>query len=132
MVSGNTVSGGPAQAPPRPDLTETTNALAALLEPHGDHLRLEPLEAARIFRLVTFASAHPTITDGQRLSTPEIVELLLHGISARASSADSAEKNGGARSDLAAHSPAGAPDLEMFSRPAAANQEVSTQPVGAQ
>ena len=131
VVTGNTVSGGPTPAPPRPDLTEATNTLAALLEPHGDQLRLEPLEAARIFRLVTFASAHPTITDGQRLSTPEIVELLLHGISARASSADSAEKTGAARSDLAAHSPAGAPDLEMFSRPAAANQEVSTQPVGA-
>src|SRR6476659_3585067 len=77
------VSGGAAGPSPRPDLTEATHTLAALLEPHGDQLRLEPLEAARIFRLVTFASAHPTITDGQRLSTPEIVELLLHGISAR-------------------------------------------------
>ena len=35
-----------------------------------------------MFRLVTFASAHPSITDGQPLSTPEIVDLLLHGISA--------------------------------------------------
>ena len=35
-----------------------------------------------MFRLITFASAHPRITDGQRLSTQEIVELLLHGISA--------------------------------------------------
>jgi len=64
----------------RPDMTEATNTLAALLEPHGDQLRLEPLEAARIFRLVTFASAHPSITDGHPMSTPEIVDLLLHGI----------------------------------------------------
>src|SRR6476659_8131329 len=80
VVTANSTSGA---TPPRPDLTEATNALAGLLEPHGDQLRMPPLEAARIFRLVTFASAHPTITDGQRLSTPEIVELLLHGISAR-------------------------------------------------
>ena len=79
-------------------MTEATNTLAALLEPHGDQLRLEPLEAARIFRLVTFASAHPTITDGQRLSTPEIVELLLHGISAAASRRSTAEKTSSGRS----------------------------------
>jgi AcrR family transcriptional regulator len=64
----------------RPDMTEATNTLAALLEPHGDQLRLDPIEAARMFRLVTFASAHPSITDGQPMSTPDIVDLLLHGI----------------------------------------------------
>jgi len=64
----------------RPDMTEATNTLAALLEPHGDQLRLDPIEAARVFRLVTFASAHPSITDGQPMTTAEIVDLLLHGI----------------------------------------------------
>ncbi|MET0865406.1 MAG: helix-turn-helix domain-containing protein, partial [Nakamurella sp.] len=64
----------------RPDMTEATNTLAALLEPHGDQLRLEPIEAARIFRLITFSSAHPSITDGKPMTTPEIVDLLLHGI----------------------------------------------------
>ena len=83
VVSANAGPGATPGPPPRPDLTEATNTLAALLEPHGDQLRLTPLEAARIFRLITFSSAHPTITDGQRLSTAEIVELLLHGISAR-------------------------------------------------
>ena len=61
-------------ANPAPDMTEATNALADLLVPHRDELRLPPAEAARMFRLITFASAHPTITDGQPLSTPEIVE----------------------------------------------------------
>jgi AcrR family transcriptional regulator len=122
VVTANTGPGATPGAPPRPDLTEATNTLAALLEPHGDQLRLTPLEAARIFRLITFSSAHPTITDGQRLSTQEIVELLLYGISA--------EKHSGARSGLAAHSPTGAPDLEMLRRPAP-NQEVHAQPVGA-
>jgi len=87
-------------------MTEATNTLAALLEPHGDQLRLEPLEAARIFRLVTFASAHPTINDGQRLSTQETVALLLHGISARQPDGHTtAEKTSSGRSDPAADSP---------------------------
>ena len=78
VVSG---SGTPI-ANSAPDLTEATNTLAGLLEPHGDELRLQPAEAARMFRVITFASAHPRITDGQPLSTKEIVDLLLHGIGA--------------------------------------------------
>src|SRR6478752_4373564 len=112
VVTGNPVAPGTApgatpQSPPRPDLTEATNTLAGLLEPHRDQLRLTPLEAARIFRLVTFSSAHPTITDGQRLSTSEIVELLLHGISARepAATQPTAEKTSSGRSMAAADSP---------------------------
>jgi AcrR family transcriptional regulator len=64
----------------RPDLTRANDALADLLVPHRDRLRLPPIEAVRMFRLVTFSSAHPAITDGQVLSTQEIVDLLLHGI----------------------------------------------------
>lgn len=76
--SGHGVSGfGPDN---RPDMTEATNTLAALLEPHSGQLRLAPIEAARIFRLVTFSSAHPSITDGQPMTTAEVVDLLLHGI----------------------------------------------------
>ncbi len=66
----------------RPDMTEATDAMVDLLLPHRDRLRLSPLESARMFRLVTFSSAHPAITDGQMLPTREIVDLLLHGISA--------------------------------------------------
>jgi AcrR family transcriptional regulator len=107
VVTANAGPGATPGPPPRPDLTEATNTLAALLEPHGDQLRLTPLEAARIFRLITFSSAHPTITDGQRLSTAEIVELLLHGISAREPTAGrpTAEKTSSGRSDRTADSP---------------------------
>ncbi len=56
--------------------------MADLLLPHRNRLRLPPFEAARMFRLVTFSSAHPVITDGQVLPTPDIVDLLLHGIGA--------------------------------------------------
>jgi AcrR family transcriptional regulator len=66
-----------------PDLTEVTNALADLLVPHRDALRTTPAEAARLFRLITFAGAHPRLTDGQPLSTTEIVDLLLHGIGSK-------------------------------------------------
>ncbi|HEY7813400.1 MAG TPA: TetR/AcrR family transcriptional regulator [Nakamurella sp.] len=66
----------------RPDMTAANQAMADLLLPHRDRLRLPPVEAARMFRLVTFSSAHPAITDGHMLPTPEIVDLLLHGIGA--------------------------------------------------
>lgn len=78
-----TGGGTPIPANPAPDMTEATNALADLLTPHRTELRLPPAEAARMFRLITFASAHPRITDGRPLTTPEIVALLLHGISAQ-------------------------------------------------
>jgi AcrR family transcriptional regulator len=78
---------------PAPDMTEATNALADLLIPHRAELRLPPAEAARMFRLITFASAHPRIADGQPLTTREIVDLLLHGISAeKTTSAESAPR----------------------------------------
>lgn len=68
----------------RPDLSRANEAMADLLLPHRNRLRLPPFEAARMFRLVTFSSAHPAITDGQVLPTPDIVDLLLHGIGAPA------------------------------------------------
>lgn len=70
----------PVPANSGPDMTEATNALADLLIPHREELRLPPAEAARMFRLITFAGAHPRISDGQPLTTSEIVDLLLHGI----------------------------------------------------
>jgi AcrR family transcriptional regulator len=123
------VSGGNTAIPTRPDMTEATNTLAAILEPHGDELRLEPLEAARIFRLITFSSAHPSITDGQTLSTPEIVELLLHGISARPDRTTGLaeiddEKTAGVRSVPGTHSPPG--DREQ-----PAPETIEAEPVGA-
>ena len=66
----------------RPDMAAANQAMADLLLPHRGRLRLPPIEAARMFRLVTFSSAHPAITDGHMLPTPDIVDLLLHGIGA--------------------------------------------------
>jgi AcrR family transcriptional regulator len=64
----------------RPDMTEANDAVAELLLPHRGRLRLPPIEAARMFRLVTFSTVHPAITDGKPLPTDQIVDLLLHGI----------------------------------------------------
>jgi AcrR family transcriptional regulator len=116
------VKGGPPLFPDgRPDMTEATNTLAALLEPHGDQLRLEPLEAARMFRLITFASAHPRINDGETLSTQEIVELLLHGVGARAGTD---QKTGTNRSTRGQDSPVGHRHTDQVT--------TNAQPVGAQ
>ena len=112
----------------RPDMTEATETLATLLEPHGDQLRLAPAEAARMFRLVTFSSAHPSITDGQPLSTQEIVDLLLHGISARAPNAEKsrAEKRPTAEKRTVPRSTRG-----TDSTPDAALHHAHSLPVGA-
>lgn len=105
----------PLSTYPAPDMTEATNALADLLTPHRTELRLPPAEAARMFRLITFAGAHPRIADGQPLSTREIVELLLHGISA--------EKTASAESEPGTDSPVG--------RRHPAPETANAQPVGA-
>ncbi len=76
-------AGGPATATTPPDLTEVNNALTDLLLPHRGALRLPPAEAARMFRLISFAGVHPRINEGHPMSSGEIVELLMHGISAQ-------------------------------------------------
>jgi AcrR family transcriptional regulator len=88
VVVSSTGEASPATAP---DLTEATNALAELLLPHRHELRLPPAEAARLFRLVSFAGVHPRISEGNPLPTPEIVELLLHGICAQKTASQQSE-----------------------------------------
>ena len=134
----------PVPANPGPDMTEATNTLADLLTPHREELRLPPGEAARMFRLITFASAHPRINDGHPLSTKEIVDLLLHGISAPGGTADqdTAEKTSTAQSVRGTDSPVGRRRAES-SHPETSHSEASrsetsgdrdttnAQPVGA-
>lgn len=56
---------------------------ATLLESDREALRVEPAEAVRLLRLLTFAGTHPAITDHRPLSPEEIVSLLLDGIGRR-------------------------------------------------
>jgi AcrR family transcriptional regulator len=58
-------------------------ALADLIEPGPGLLRCEPLEAARRLQLMTTAGSHPRLVEGNPLSSPEIVSMLLDGIRLR-------------------------------------------------
>jgi hypothetical protein len=54
-------------------------AIAALIGPDQDQLRLAVMEAASALRAITFAITHPILGD-QGLADPEqIVDLVLHG-----------------------------------------------------
>lgn len=64
----------------RSDNERLNIALAALLEPDRDRLRLAPDEAANAVRTIAFSLTHPILGD-QRFTTPaQIVDLVLHGI----------------------------------------------------
>lgn len=55
-------------------------AIASLIQPDQDQLRLDVLEAASALRTITFSITHPILGD-QRLAEPhQIVDLVLHGI----------------------------------------------------
>jgi len=56
------------------------NAVAAVLEPDADQLRLPPFEAAHIIRLLTFSASHPLISDGRTLTAEQITDIVLDGI----------------------------------------------------
>jgi AcrR family transcriptional regulator len=55
-------------------------AMAELIEPDAEQLRLSATEVARIARLLTFAASHPKITDAEPMTAEEIVSVLLHGV----------------------------------------------------
>ena len=66
----------------RPDLAAIQDALADLLLAHRHDLRWPPHKAARLVHLVTVASTHPILTDDQPFTTDEILDLLVHGVTA--------------------------------------------------
>lgn len=80
------------QAPPgvnpmTPRVAPTMETLqlrvAELFEPHREELRIEPTQAARLLRMMTFAGTHPRIADGIPLTAAEIVAVMLDGIRVR-------------------------------------------------
>jgi AcrR family transcriptional regulator len=127
-------------APPKrhqpPDLTEVMNALADLLLPHREELRVPPAEAAKLLRMITFASAHPRLTDGDPLSTGDIVSLLLNGVGRHdranldTATASPAEKSTSERSDPTPESPSEAPPGARHTPPIPSDSFPSV-PVGA-
>ena len=86
-----------------------------------------------MFRLITFASAHPGITDGQPLSTEEIVDLLLHGIGSQRTDPTAADIQ---RQTQPSDQPLTTPAVRRLhpstlSRDRHRHQPVHPQPVGA-
>ena len=56
------------------------HAIAALIKPEQDQLRLDPLEVASVLRAITFSVSHHLLGD-QRLAEPRrIVDLVLYGV----------------------------------------------------
>lgn len=58
-------------------------ALVDLIGPDSDQLRVPAAEVARILNPFVFAATHPRITDGHPLSAPQIVSLVLDGLTSR-------------------------------------------------
>jgi AcrR family transcriptional regulator len=54
-------------------------ALAELFAAHGDRIRVEPVNAARLLRALTMSLTHPMVA-AEASTAEEIVDLVLHGI----------------------------------------------------
>jgi hypothetical protein len=54
--------------------------LAAVLEPDAARLRIEPEAAARIIRLVVFASEIPELGGSHRVTDDDLVDFIINGI----------------------------------------------------
>lgn len=71
----------PPSAKPDAEWRRRANdAMVLALEPHADELRVEPAEALRILRFLTFSGSHPHIAEGRFLSPDQIVDVVLHGV----------------------------------------------------
>jgi AcrR family transcriptional regulator len=56
------------------------NAIAALIKPDQDRLRLGPVDAASVLRVITFSMSHHILGDQRLNQPPQIVDLVLYGI----------------------------------------------------
>jgi AcrR family transcriptional regulator len=55
-------------------------AIAALIKPDQDQLRLDVMEAASALRTITFSITHPMLGDSRLVEPQQIVDLVLYGI----------------------------------------------------
>jgi AcrR family transcriptional regulator len=62
------------------DTEQVNAALAALLKPDIDRLRLDPGAAASALRTITFSLTHPILSEPKLSDPARIVDLVLHGI----------------------------------------------------
>jgi hypothetical protein len=60
------------------------DAVAQVLRPGSDGLRLTPEETAQVIRMLTFATTHPAINDGPPMSAERVAAVLCCGVLASA------------------------------------------------
>jgi AcrR family transcriptional regulator len=68
------------QARARPAHEMIFKAMVSILEPDREQFRHPVPEVARLLRLLTFSGTHPLISDGNPLTTEQIVSVLLDGV----------------------------------------------------
>jgi len=56
------------------------NAIAALINPEHDQLRLDPREVASVLRAITFSVSHHVLGDSRLAEPQRIVDLVLYGV----------------------------------------------------
>ena len=78
-IQGGTKQGDVARLI-RDSSASITSALVALFEQHRAALRVSPSAAVAAFRGLVFASAHPMLPPRERLSTGDVVGVLMSGI----------------------------------------------------
>jgi len=67
----------------RPANEMIAKGIASVLEPDRDRLRYPVAEVARLLRLLVFSGTHPLISEGDPLTTEQIVSVLLDGVCRR-------------------------------------------------
>ncbi len=82
MTIGRTAPAG--ERDPRPPHRQAHDPIMPLVEdlfaPDAHRLRQDPVQSARLLRGLVFSGTHPMISDGQLLTSTQIVDLLLHGL----------------------------------------------------
>jgi AcrR family transcriptional regulator len=63
---------------------EISEAVVDLIDAHRNELRLPPREVAKLLRMLVFSSSHPVLAaEGDAMSTAQIIDAVLKGVSAR-------------------------------------------------
>ncbi|HEY4055870.1 MAG TPA: TetR/AcrR family transcriptional regulator [Kofleriaceae bacterium] len=72
----------PARTPPPSD-EGIQREMLSLFEGHESELSCSPALAMRSFRMFSFAATHPRISDGETLTSAEVVSIMLDGLRVR-------------------------------------------------
>jgi hypothetical protein len=71
------------KAPPGMSDVGIRDAMIALFDGHEDELRVTPYFAVRALRAYAFSATHPRISDGEPITSAEIVSVILDGVRVR-------------------------------------------------